>query len=134
MSHHDARPQVFPMSRADAKLNNPTSRSVRLVTPELSGGQDRLYAGAFWSEPGADAGWAFVAGDPDQNSMAGGSPTWATTTRSTCAWPAGSWPTGKAAARPAHSSSGPATSSTGRPATPSATGSSARSRPTSSGS
>ena len=62
------------MSRANARLNNPTSRSVRLVTPESSGGQDRLYAGAFWSEPGADAGWAFVAGDPDQNTMAGGIP------------------------------------------------------------
>ena len=74
MSQGHARPQVFPMSRANARLNNPTSRSVRLVTPESSGGQDRLYAGAFWSEPGADAGWAFVAGDPDQNTMAGGIP------------------------------------------------------------
>ena len=74
MSQGHPRPQVFPMSRANARLNNPTSRSVRLVTPESSGGQDRLYAGAFWSEPGADAGWAFVAGDPDQNTMAGGIP------------------------------------------------------------
>ena len=74
MSQGHARPQVFPMSRANARLNNPTSRSVRLVTPESSGGQDRLYAGAFWSEPGADAGWAFVSGDPDQNTMAGGIP------------------------------------------------------------
>ena len=67
------RPQVFSMSRADAKLNNPTSRSVRLVTPESSG-QDRLYAGAFWSDPGADAGWAFVPGDPNLNTMAGRHP------------------------------------------------------------
>ena len=41
MSHAE-RPQVFRMARGNAKLNNPTSRSVRLVTPE-STGQERLY-------------------------------------------------------------------------------------------
>ena len=73
MSDAAPRPRVFPMSRANARMNNPTSRSVRLVTPEASG-QGRLYAGAFWSDPGADAGWAFVPDDPDMNSMAGGIP------------------------------------------------------------
>ena len=73
MSGTPTRPRVFAMARADARMNNPTSRSVRLVTPE-STGQARLYAGAFWSDPGADAGWAFVPDDPDRNTMAGGIP------------------------------------------------------------
>ena len=120
MPHGRTRPQVFPMSRADARLNNPTSRSVRLVTPESSG-QERLYAGAFWSEPGADAGWAFVPDDPDMNSMAGGIPHLGDHDEVYLCLAGRSWPTGRATARAARSSSAPAMSSTGRPASRSAT-------------
>ena len=71
MSEGRTLPRVFTMSRSEARLNNPTSRSVRLVTPEATG-QERLYAGAFWSDAGADASWAFALDDPDLGSMAGG--------------------------------------------------------------
>ena len=71
MTRDRARPQVFPLSRADARANDPTSRSVRVVTPESSG-QGRLYAGAFWSEPGSEGGWSFIPDDPELHSMAGG--------------------------------------------------------------
>ena len=51
MPQPDMRPRVFAMRESDARPNNPTAKSVRLVTPE-STGETRLYAGAFW-ETGA---------------------------------------------------------------------------------
>ena len=53
MPNGPTRPRVLRMSRADASMNAPTSRSVRLVSPDTTG-QERVYAGAFWSDPGAD--------------------------------------------------------------------------------
>lgn len=67
------RPRVFPLRPEEARLNNPTSRSVRVVNPE-STGQGRLYAGAFWSDPGSEAGWSFVPGDPNAGTMTDGIP------------------------------------------------------------
>lgn len=71
MSAEPRRPRVFALSRADARSNNPTSRSVRVVTPG-STGQGRLYAGAFWSEPGSEGGWSFDAADPALATMTDG--------------------------------------------------------------
>jgi mannose-6-phosphate isomerase-like protein (cupin superfamily) len=67
------RPQVFPLSERNARPNNPTASSVRVVTPEATG-QSRLYAGAFWSQPGSEGGWAFVGEDPAEGTMADGIP------------------------------------------------------------
>jgi mannose-6-phosphate isomerase-like protein (cupin superfamily) len=45
------------------RANSPQSRSARVVTPQSTGAA-QLFAGMFWSEPGARGGWAFGSADP----------------------------------------------------------------------
>ena len=73
MPQPDIRPRVFAIRESEARPNNPTAKSVRLLTPE-STGQARLYAGAYWNQPGSEAAWAFLPDDPDLGTMASGMP------------------------------------------------------------
>ena len=43
--------------------NSPSSRSARVVNPQTTGSQN-IFAGVFWSDPGAKGGWSFGDSDP----------------------------------------------------------------------
>ena len=53
-------PHVFAIAdiATQARPNNPTSRSVRLITPETAGTRN-VFAGMFWSDPGSRGGWSY---------------------------------------------------------------------------
>ena len=73
-SHADRpRPRVFPLAETRPRANNPLARSSRIVTPATSGSQ-RLFAGMFWSDPGAAGGWAFMVDDPLEGTVVDGIP------------------------------------------------------------
>ena len=75
------------MSRADARLNNPTSRSVRLVTPESTGPGAALRR-RLLVRPGRRRRLGVRRRTtPTRTRWPEASRTSATTTRSTCAWP-----------------------------------------------
>jgi mannose-6-phosphate isomerase-like protein (cupin superfamily) len=57
------RPQVFKISTLVPRANSPESRSARVVNAETTGAQ-HLFAGVFWSNPGATGGWSSGATDP----------------------------------------------------------------------
>jgi mannose-6-phosphate isomerase-like protein (cupin superfamily) len=75
MSGESTRPEprVFSLRDVRSGANNDLARSARIVTPESAGAQ-RLYAGMFWSEPGATGGWSFRGDDPDEGRSVDGLP------------------------------------------------------------
>jgi len=56
-------PRVFPISSLVPRANSPESRSARVVNAETTGAR-ALFAGVFWSDPGAAGGWSFGSTDP----------------------------------------------------------------------
>jgi mannose-6-phosphate isomerase-like protein (cupin superfamily) len=56
-------PRVFSMGSLVPRANSPTSRSARVANSETVGAK-YLFAGVFWSDPGAAGGWSFGPVDP----------------------------------------------------------------------
>ncbi|MBM3803647.1 MAG: cupin domain-containing protein [Acidimicrobiia bacterium] len=56
-------PRVFTIRDLVPRANSPQSRSARVVNEETTGAKN-LFAGVFWSDPGASGGWSFGSADP----------------------------------------------------------------------
>lgn len=69
----ERQPRVFPLASQPFRPNDPTSSSARIVTPDTTGSTG-IWAGVFRSQPGSEGGWAFLADDPERDTMADGIP------------------------------------------------------------
>src|SRR5437870_9660632 len=57
-------PCVFSICDLVPLANSPDSRSARVVNEQTTGAKN-LFAGVFWSDPGAVGGWSFGDKDPE---------------------------------------------------------------------
>src|SRR5262245_48709219 len=56
-------PRVFKINDLAPRANSADSRSARVVNLQTTGARN-LFAGVFWSDPGAVGGWSFGEADP----------------------------------------------------------------------
>ena len=56
-------PRAFSIADLVPRANSPVSRSARVVNEATTGARS-LFAGVFWSDPGAAGGWSFGEKDP----------------------------------------------------------------------
>jgi mannose-6-phosphate isomerase-like protein (cupin superfamily) len=56
-------PRVFAIDDLVPRANSTMSRSARVVNSQMTGAGN-LFAGVFWSDPGATGGWSFGENDP----------------------------------------------------------------------
>ena len=56
-------PRVFSIGDLVPRANSPDSRSARVVNEQTTGAKN-LFAGVFWSDPGAVGGWSFGDTNP----------------------------------------------------------------------